>query len=797
MVDMDKHACRSLADESYKKKLWLESYITWEFLEAHPRAMEPGYLQINWDTIPGLYNRKQYLRTLVIEKKEWDHLSHPAQLAHFWEPTQNPEDFHRTLALALCWTPFHDSPNSQRKKEYVSSITVVRKPSRYDGLPFLTAAEEFRDSANETTHSLLLVRLHRKSLLFPDIYYDRYGHHFTLIHDTGKGYSVGDPQVFLGAQLHNAYTSGKGMSPKAKLPLAFLDRPAGHPLIDLCTREYRDWTKDFPALAGSKNTPEEHFVWLSTSYQPYTHDPGSPFVPPDFTLGLPPMREWPRRSGEPPWPLDPKDRPKPKPDLVAAADSTGASSQDESKHRRKRKKHRRPRKSELKVTTRDLGTDDPVWTNTGSARSSSSMANSHSEGDSGLGSNLWVTDTEAQTRAPLQPSPDARGDTSEVMEDAPLSDRDGTNEDLEVVDAEAIEAERPGGDGGSVPRRSPDPEEVPERIPDQPEDNPDEVAGEGDPQVPQDPPDDVPHPNREALQGFQTVAQTFSAAYGNASTDIRRVIRRSLRESTNDDRTFIYGASNVICRWVESICPAMGGNQTGKDGTGIENDTKVTKDPTQLLADACKAGQDAVDTVLDLIPEVKHELPPVYPKIDVASALTISRHYTEEALKNVHSQISDLVWAHVAGPEQAGVFFNTILPITCSFQHQMDEMAINLLFPGSQLVPNVWGARREVLEGLLLVAPPSCSASWPASLVERVAPVPGTSGQSGSAKTPTKPSNPGASKLTLGSGKNRQPIQQAAGMFWGDKKKREKEDADTRAQEEKRQKRSSGPILLG
>ena len=115
------------------------------------------------------------------------------------------------------------------------SIAVVRKLSWHDGLPFVTAAEEFRDSANETTHSLLLVRLHRKSLLFPDIYYDRYGHHFNLMHDTGKGYNVGDPQVFLGVQLHNAYTSGKGPSPKAKLPLAFLDRPAGHPLVDSCT----------------------------------------------------------------------------------------------------------------------------------------------------------------------------------------------------------------------------------------------------------------------------------------------------------------------------------------------------------------------------------------------------------------------------------------------------------------------------------------------------------------------------------------------------------------------------------
>ena len=239
----------------------------------------------------------------------------------------------------------------------------------------------------------------------------------------------------------------------------------------------------------------------------------------------------------------------------------------------------------------------------------------------------------------------------------------------------------------------------------------------------------------------------------------------------------------------------MGGNQTGKDGTGVVKDTKVIKDPTQLLADTRKARQDAVDAVLDLIPEVKHELPPVYPRIDVASALTISRHYTEEALKNVHTQISDLIQTHVAEPEQAGVFFNTVLPITCSFRHQMDEMAINLLFPGSQLVPNMWSAHREVLEGLSLVAPPSCSASWPASLVERVAPIPGTSGQSGSTKTPTKPGNPGASKLAPGSRKKTQPIQQAAGVLWGDKKKREKEDADAQAQEERRRKRPSGPIL--
>ena len=110
MVDMDKHACRQLAENGYKNGQWLESYITWEFLADHPRAMESGYFYVDWNSIPGLYNCKSYLRTLVIEKKEWDHLSDPAQLQHYWEPTQDPNDFHRTLGLAFCWTPFHDYP---------------------------------------------------------------------------------------------------------------------------------------------------------------------------------------------------------------------------------------------------------------------------------------------------------------------------------------------------------------------------------------------------------------------------------------------------------------------------------------------------------------------------------------------------------------------------------------------------------------------------------------------------------------------------------------------------------------
>ena len=243
------------------------------------------------------------------------------------------------------------------------------------------------------------------------------------MHDTGKGYNVGDPQKFLGALLQNAITSGKDPSPKAKLPPAYLDLLATSPLIDSCTRKYRDWTEERPAPEGNECAAlEEHFVWLSKDYTSYANNPGSPFIPPDFMLGLPPVKDWPRRVGEPPWVLDLKGQPKPSRNMPV--DST--SSMDKGK-KKKKKKHRHSKKTEnpeLKVTTLGEGADTPVWTHAGPAKDSSSSSDSQSEGDSGLGSNPSIqphqdTNTEPWRGATPRLSPDP---TKEPMDDDPLSD---------------------------------------------------------------------------------------------------------------------------------------------------------------------------------------------------------------------------------------------------------------------------------------------------------------------------------------------------------------------------------------
>ena len=106
MVDPNKEACCKIAVVLYKENLWPESYITWDCLHAFPRAMEPGYLNVNWNHILGLFLQKNYLHTLVISTEEWSRLSHRDNVQSYWEPTEDQKDFHKTLALVFCWSVF-------------------------------------------------------------------------------------------------------------------------------------------------------------------------------------------------------------------------------------------------------------------------------------------------------------------------------------------------------------------------------------------------------------------------------------------------------------------------------------------------------------------------------------------------------------------------------------------------------------------------------------------------------------------------------------------------------------------
>ena len=192
---------------------------------------------------------------------------------------------------------------------------------------------------------------------------------------------------------------------------------------------------------------------------PYKNDLGSPFVPPDFTLGLPSIQDWPHQVGEPPWILDPEEHPK----LAhkVPVDSTRASSMDEGKKQKKKKKHRRSKKlekPELKVTTWGEGADTPVLTHAGPAKDSSSSSDSPSDGDSGLGSGPSIQprlgmDTEPRRGVALRLSPDA---TREPIEDNPLSDWGEGDGDQDMPDTNEPQGDHDPAGSGPMPMPAPD-----------------------------------------------------------------------------------------------------------------------------------------------------------------------------------------------------------------------------------------------------------------------------------------------------------------------------------------------------
>ena len=238
-----------------------------------------------------------------------------------------------------------------------------------------------------------------------------------------------------------------------------------------------------------------------------------------------------------------------------------------------------------------------------------------------------------------------------------------------------------------------------------PDDNQVETGDGGEPEEPEEPQE----PYQIVLQGFRTISQTLSAAYGATSSEIQTVIWKGLAKATAEDWTFVWGASGAIRRWLDSVKPAMAAME------------ESTKDQAQLLVEAWQAGKDALDTILEFIPEEQEQeshLTSVFPRATplLAAALAVARRHTDEALSNIHAQLVGLAKEHVP-PEQVRALFNTILQVTCSFWQEMDKMAMNQVFLPNQIVPNLWGSHRGLLEGLSLLGPPSCSASWPASLV--------------------------------------------------------------------------------
>ena len=186
----------------------------------------------------------------------------------------------------------------------------------------------------------------------------------------------------------------------------------------------------------------------------------------------------------------------------------------------------------------------------------------------------------------------------------------------------------------------------------------------------------------------------------------------------------------------------------------------------------------------------------VMPKEDILTlALQATRTHTEKAIEAVNIQLSALVHRHIS-LQQARVFLASLLQVMCSYWQEMDGMATSQVILPGQIVPNLWGVSRIMMEGLALLGPPNCPSSWPASLVERVSAESIKMATPAGLTTPVKrDTSVPKGKLNPGSsGKKSAPKRIAE---YSDDDERKKEDEESRQQEEERhkKKKSSGPML--
>ena len=124
-------------------------------------------------------------------------------------------------------------------------------------------------------------------------------------------------------------------------------------------------------------------------------------------------------------------------------------------------------------------------------------------------------------------------------------------------------------------------------------------------------------------------------------------------------------------------------------------------------------------------------------------------------------------------------------------------MATSQVILPRQIVPNLWGVSQTMMEGLTLLGPRNCPASWLASLVERVSTEPINKATPVGLTTPVKcdTSVPSKGKLHPGSSGKKSAPPKRITKYWEDDERKKEDEESCWQEEERHQKKPSGPVL--
>ena len=96
-------------------------------------------------------------------------------------------------------------------------MTIARVPDCVKLLPFDQLHEAF-NSYNEAATVVRLVRLHRSNVVFPDVYFQFYSEHFTIMGLLDPEIWFGTADEFVGGYLVCQHIESSGQKAHAMLP---------------------------------------------------------------------------------------------------------------------------------------------------------------------------------------------------------------------------------------------------------------------------------------------------------------------------------------------------------------------------------------------------------------------------------------------------------------------------------------------------------------------------------------------------------------------------------------------------
>ena len=163
-----------------------------------------------------------------------------------WEPDIRAGNFIPNMAVVVCKGVFHDAPDPKLQDKVGHFMTIARVPDCVELLPFDQLHEAF-NSYNEATTAIGLVQLHRSNVVFPDVYFQFYSEHFTIMGLLDPEIQFGTADEFVGGYLVRRHVASSGRKAHAMLPPSYVQGAK-------CPRPSPTYTYQ----PGSTGTPGQH-----------------------------------------------------------------------------------------------------------------------------------------------------------------------------------------------------------------------------------------------------------------------------------------------------------------------------------------------------------------------------------------------------------------------------------------------------------------------------------------------------------------------------------------------------------